>query len=105
MQITDNGLDVLLRFDHLIDPNYFDRTDQGKLWSRAVTRDALVCVNCTIAEANQKVKKDMPTFARLLAAYHCRAVTINPALSGDLAWAQAVVDYNGGYDYLERIQQ
>ena len=105
MQITDNGLDTFLRFDALIDPFYFERTDDGKLWSRAVTRDSLACINCSLMEAVQKIKNDMPIYARLLAAFHCRAVTINPALSGDIAWMQSVVDYNGSVDYLKRIEQ
>jgi len=106
MQITDNGLDVLMRFDGAdIDPYYFERGETGRLWSRAVTRDALVCVDCSLAQAVNKTKNDMPMYARLLAAFHCRAVTINPALYGDLAWAQAVADYNGSYEYLKRIEQ
>jgi hypothetical protein len=106
MQITDNGLDVLMRFDGAdIDPYYFERGETGRLWSRAVTRDALACHGCTLTEAIAKIKMDMPTYARILAAFHCRAVTINPALDGDLAWAQTVVDYNGSFEYLERIEQ
>jgi hypothetical protein len=105
MQITDNGLDTLLRFDNRIDPNYFDRNDEQKLWSRSVTRDSLYCINCTLDKAVKKTKNNMSMYARLLAAFHCRAVTINPALTGDSAWQQAIVDYNGNADYLRRIEQ
>jgi hypothetical protein len=106
MQVTDNGLDVLMRFDGAnIDPYYFERGATGRLWSRGVTRDLLACHGCTLMEAVEKTKKDLPMYARILAAYHCRAVTINPALDGDLAWMQAVMDYNGSFEYLERIEQ
>ncbi|MBI5950209.1 MAG: hypothetical protein HY865_01015 [Chloroflexi bacterium] len=104
MQITDNGLDTLLRFDRDIDPFYFERGDTGKFWSRSVTRDTLKCEGCTLKEAVEKIKKDLPIYARILAAFHCRAVTVNPALTGDLAWEQAVVDYNGSFDYLSKIE-
>ena len=105
MQVTDNGLDTLLRFDTLIDPDYLNRDDLGKLWSRGVTRNSLICINCTMEEAIAKIKSSMDLYARLLAAFHCRAVTINPLLVGDLAWRQSVVDYNGSDQYLIRIEQ
>jgi hypothetical protein len=105
MQVTDNGLDTLLRFDPAIDPSYLNRDDTGRLWSRAVTRNSLVCVGCHMQEAIDHIKTRMPTYARLIAAFHCRAVTVNPALVGDSAWRQAVVDYNGSAVYLERIEQ
>jgi hypothetical protein len=105
MQVTDNGLDTLLRFDPAIDPSYLNRDDIGQLWSRAVTRDSLVCVSCNMEEAIAHIKNSMNLYARLLAAFHCRAVTVNPVLVGDLAWKQAVVDYNGSAVYLERIEQ
>ncbi len=105
MQITDNGLDTLLRFDNAIDPNYLNRDDQGKLWSRGTTRKVFTCLYCNLEEATQHIKTTMPYYARLLAAFHCRAVTINPALAGDDSWRQSVVDYNGSADYLKRIEQ
>lgn len=105
MQVTDNGLDTLLRFDPAIDPGYLNRDDTAKLWARAAMRDGLVCVNCHMQEAIDHIKNNMDIYARLLAAFHCRAVTVNPALVGDHAWRQAVVDYNGSAIYLERIEQ
>jgi hypothetical protein len=107
MQVTDNGLDTLLRFDPEIDPFYFERDDLNKFWSRSITRNQLYCLSCTLEESIAHTKTNMPTYARLLAAFHCRAVTINPALleQGDLAWRQAVLDYNGSADYLTRIEQ
>lgn len=104
MQVTDNGLDTLLRFDREIDPAYFERDQQSQFWSRSVTRNSLYCHSCTVEESTTKIKSNMPTYARLLAAFHCRAVTINPALTGDLAWRQAVTDYNGSSEYLVRIE-
>jgi hypothetical protein len=105
MQITDNGLDTLLRFDTSIDPTYLSRDDLNKGWSRGVTRSIFQCHNCNLQEAVDHIKSTMPYYARLLAAYHCRAVTINPALTGNDAWRQAVVDYNGSGEYLERIER
>jgi hypothetical protein len=104
MQITDNGLDTLLRFDPSIDPGYITRDDTAKFWARSTVRDTLTCVSCHIEEAIEKINSDMDLYARLLAAFHCRAVTVNPALVGDQAWRQAVVDYNGSARYLERIE-
>lgn len=106
MQVTDNGLDTLLRFDPTIDPFYIERDDLNKFWSRSVTRNGLYCNSCTLEESIAHIKNNMNTYARLLAAFHCRAVTINPELldQGDLAWRQAVLDYNGDADYLTRIE-
>lgn len=109
MQVTDNGLDTLLRFDRELDPFYLERSPLNQFWSRSLTRDDLYCYGCTLEETIAKIKINMDIYARLLAAFHCRAVTINPALlapeSGDLAWRQAVTDYNGSAEYLERIEQ
>jgi hypothetical protein len=105
MQVTDNGLDTLLRFDPGIDPFYIARDDQQKQWSRSVTRREFICENCITQEAINHIKTSMPYYARLLAAYHCRAVVINPALTGEDAWRQSVVDYNGSAAYLERVEQ
>jgi hypothetical protein len=105
MQITDNGLDTLLRFDTAIDPTYLSRNEQKQSWSRNVTRQLFSCINCNLENAVNHIKETMPYYARLLAAFHCRAVTINPALTGNDAWRQAVVDYNGSGEYLERIER
>jgi hypothetical protein len=105
MQITDNGFDTLLRFDPALDADYLQRDDAGQFYARAAVRDSLVCVNCNMEYHTQKIKDNMNTYARLLAAYHCRAATINPALTGNDIWRQAVVDYNGSAEYLRRIEQ
>lgn len=105
MQVTDNGLDTLLRFDRAIDPDYLVRDDENKLWSRAITRQTFECPNCRLEEAIQHIKNTMPYYARLLAAYHCRAVTVNPALTGADAWRQTVVDYNGSANYILKVEQ
>lgn len=104
MQITDNGLDTLLRWDPAIDPDYQSRSDDAKAWSRNVTRELFQCVNCSLMEATEKIKLNMPYYARLLAAYHCRAVTLNPALVGDDEWRQTVLDFNGSVEYLLKIE-
>jgi hypothetical protein len=105
MQITDNGFDTLLRFDPALDADYLNRDDAGKYYARAAMRDMLVCVYCNMDDALEQIKKNMDTYARLIAAFQCRAVTINPALIGNDTWRQAVVDYNGSADYLTRIEQ
>lgn len=105
MQITDNGLDTLLRFDRSLDPLYLRKSDDGKLWSRYAAREIFMCRNCNIHEAIDHIKITMDYYARLLAAFHCRAVTINPALTGADEWRQTVVDYNGSGEYLLRIEQ
>lgn len=104
MQITDNGFDTLLRWDLGLDPEYLSRDDTEKAWSRNVTRETLTCNGCNLLEAIEQIKTDMPIYARLLAAYHCRAVTINPALTDADAWRQTVVNYNGVPEYLLRIE-
>jgi hypothetical protein len=105
MQITDNGLDTLLRFDRVIDPAYLNHDDENKLWSRVLTRETFVCRTCRMEVALAHIKNTMPYYARLLAAFHCRAVTINPALVDTDSWRQSVVDYNGSWEYLLRIEQ
>lgn len=104
MQITDNGLDTLLRWDRAIDPDYLKRTEEQRAWSRNITRQLLTCPNCSLQEAINHTKQITPFFARLLAAFHCRAVTLNPTLTGADEWRQTVVDYNGSTQYLERIE-
>jgi hypothetical protein len=105
MQVTDNGLDTLLRFDQDIDPEYLSRDEINQLWARALTRETFTCRACKMEDALQHIKDTMPYYARLLAAFHCRAVTVNPALVGPDAWRQSVVDYNGSGDYLLKVEQ
>lgn len=105
MQITDNGLDTMLRFDRAIDPEYLSRDEINKLWARVLTRETFTCRACKMEDALQHIKDTMPYYARLLAAFHCRAVTINPALTGPDAWRQSVVDYNGSWEYLLKVEQ
>lgn len=105
MQITDNGLDTLLRWDREIDPVYLSRDDTRKAWSRNVTRQLFICHHCSFQEAIDHIKNTMPYYARLLAAFHCRAATLNPAHEGADQWRQTVVDYNGSGTYLLRIER
>lgn len=104
MQVTDNGLDTLYRFDQAFDPFYLERDEANQFWSRSITRDDLTCHGCTLTQAIEHTRKNMNTYARLLAAFHCRAVVINPALEGQNAWRQTVVDYNGSADYLDKVE-
>lgn len=107
MQITDNGIDTLMRFDPaqpVIDPFYWQRDDLGKFYARAWVRDMLTCHACKMEDLIAHIKKNIPLYARTLAAFHCRAVTLNPALTGHDQWRQAVVDYNGSAEYLAKIE-
>lgn len=98
MQVTDNGLDTLLRFDPWLDPVYPGRDANAQAWSRATARQYFT------VESVQTINEHMPYYARLLAAFHCRAITLNPALTGADAWRQAVIDYNGTPEYLIKIE-
>lgn len=104
MQITDNGMDTLLRWDQAIDPEYLSRNIDAQAWSRNITRQLFHCPYCSLAEATEKIKINMPYYARLLAAYHCRAVTLNPALVGADEWRQTVLDFNGSVEYLLKVE-
>jgi hypothetical protein len=106
MQITDNGLDTLYRFDKSFDPFYWERSDAGKFYSRSITRDRLYCHGCNMEKLIEKTKQNISLYAQMLAAFQCRAVTLNPALNDGShdAWRQAVVDYNGSAEYLAKIE-
>lgn len=98
MQVTDNGLDTLLRFDPWLDTTYQAKSDDAQAWARAFVRHYFN------PESVQHVNQNIPYFARLLAAYHCRALSINPALTGADEWRQTVIDYNGTPEYLLLIE-
>ena len=105
MQVTDNGADVLLRYDPNLDPKYPSETTDGQFWKRLEVRNNFACDLCSLEEAINRTHALIPMYARLLAAYRCRAVAMNAALSGDDAWKQAVMDYNGSADYLGKVEQ
>ena len=99
MQVTDNGLDTLLRFDPSLDPLYITKDADAQLWARAAARPLFH------ADSLPNIHAHMPYYARLLAAYHCRALTLNPALTGSDAWRIAVIHYNGAPEYLLKIER
>jgi Transglycosylase SLT domain len=105
MQITDNGADVFLRYD----PNYSAGypSEKGKTQTKARNSfmNSLQCYFCSLDQAVRKAHQTIPIYARILAAYRCRAVSMNSALDGDDAWRQAVVDFNGSFDYLRKVEQ
>lgn len=105
MQVTENGADVLLRYDPALVPWYGGVNVESQFYLRMEALHNFDCVNCDITQALEKTKALIPMYARLLAAYRCRAVSINPALSGPDAWRQSVVDYNGSVEYLGRIEE
>lgn len=105
LQITDNGADVMLRFDPTYDPNYSGDKTEVQFWKKLALRNSFACRLCSISDAVKRTHDLIPMYARLLAAYRCRSVSIDPALSGDEAWRRTVVDYNGSETYLGRVEQ
>lgn len=105
MQISEYGAETLMRYDAAYKPGYVSLSDGDQFWERLGVRNSFDCVNCDLAQALDKTRAEIPLYARLLAAYRCRAVSITPSLSGRDAWQQAVVDYNGSGEYLLRIEQ
>jgi len=105
MQVTENGADVLLRFDPILDPDYSSRKEETNFWTRLSVRNQFACRFCNLGAALNHTRQLIPLYARLLAAYRCRAVSMNPSLSGLDAWRQAVIDYNGTEDYLRKVEQ
>jgi hypothetical protein len=99
MQVTDNGLDTLLRFDPWLDPTYASKSDDARAWSRAAVRPYFETENV------QTIQNNMTYYARLLAAFHCRTLTVNPALTGADAWRTTVINYNGAPEYLLKIER
>jgi hypothetical protein len=105
LQVSQNGADVLLRYDAQLDPGYSRRKPDEQYWQRMDVMKVLACFGCSLQQALDHMHVAIPIYARLLAAYRCRAVEINPSLSGSAAWQQAVIDYNGNNDYLRKIEQ
>ena len=104
LQVSQNGADVLLRYDGELDPAYPKRPVDQQYWRRLEVLRILACAGCTLTQAVEHMHLTIPIYARMLAAYRCRAVEINPALSGADAWRQAVIDYNGSQDYLRKVE-
>jgi hypothetical protein len=105
MQISEFGAETLMRFDPTYKPWYSGLSVDDQYWLRLDVRNNFDCVNCDLAQAVEKTKSLIPLYARLLAAYRCRAVSITPGLAGRDAWQQAVVDYNGSGEYLLKVEQ
>lgn len=105
MQVTENGADTLMRFDPTFKPWYSGTETDDQFWLRLDVRNSFNCINCDLFQSVEQTKARIPMYARLLAAYRCRAVSITPALAGQDAWRQAAVDYNGSGEYLRRIEQ
>lgn len=104
MQVSENGADTLMRFDQTYKPWYTSLDEAAQFWERLYVRNSFDCVDCDLAAAVDKTRELIPIYARLLAAYRCRAVSITPTLSGRDAWQQAIVDYNGSGEYLKKIE-
>jgi Transglycosylase SLT domain len=105
MQITDNGADVFLRFDPNYNSGYPSEKGKAQTKTRNSFMNSLQCYFCSLDQAVRKAHQTIPIYARILAAYRCRAVSMNSALDGDDAWRQAVVDFNGSIDYLRKVEQ
>jgi hypothetical protein len=104
LQVTEHGADVLLRYDPELSKTYVGQTEAAQYWSRLHLRNQFNCVGCSLALASERTRSLIPLYARLLAAYRCRAVSLNAALSGTHAWRQAVMDYNGSEEYLTKVE-
>jgi hypothetical protein len=104
LQVTELGADTLMRFDATYKPWYPGLSVEDQFWSRLDVRNSFDCPGCDLGQAVDKTRELIPLYARLLAAYRCRAVSITPTLSGSDAWQQAVVDYNGSGEYLLKIE-
>ncbi len=104
LQVSENGADVLLRYDPDLDREYPHRPIEQQYWRRMDVLRVLACAGCSITRAVDQMHVTIPIYARLLAAYRCRAVEITPALSGAEAWRQAAADYNGSQDYLRKVE-
>ncbi len=104
LQVSTNGVDVLLRYDPDLDPSYPSSTTDQQYWRRLDVLRVIACVGCSVPQAVQHMHVTIPIYARLLAAYRCRAVEINPDLSGAAAWQQAAIDYNGDPAYIRKVE-
>ncbi len=104
LQISQNGADVLLRYDPDLDPSYGGRSAEEQYWRRMDVLRILACAHCGIWQAVDSMQQTIPIYARLLAAYRCRAVEMQPGLAGAAAWRQAASDYNGSDDYLRKVE-
>lgn len=104
LQVTENGADVLLRYDPTLMPWYGGVRVDAQFWLRMEQLNKFDCINCDLSQAIEHTRAMIPMYARLLAAYRCRAVSINPALTGAQAWQQAAVDFNGSGEYLRHIE-
>lgn len=105
MQITDNGVDVLLRFDPSLFTTYPRQSLDQQHETRLLTLNSITCWYCSLRDAVDHTRAMIPMYARLLAAYRCRAVELNAALGDQSAWRQAVIDYNGSPQYLGKVEQ
>lgn len=105
MQVTDNGADVMLRYDPDLDGGYPTKPQDEQTWARRSLLDLFACDICRLDQAIEHIRITIPLYTRLLAAYRCRAVSVNSALAGDAAWRQAVADYNGSEIYLGKVEQ
>lgn len=90
-QVTDAGLDTLLRYS---DPAYAGQHPDRQFYARAALRDELTCPFCTLAQADAHTRAHMRTYARLLAAYRCQ-------VNGD--WPAAARAWNQVYE--ERLHE
>jgi len=102
MQVTTNGVDVLLRYT---DPKFAGAKQEAQYWQLFSTLNKFRCDGCSLDQAIQRTRELIPMYAQMLAAYRCRAVEIDPSLSADDAWRRAAADYNGSDVYLKRIEQ
>ena len=68
-QVTDAGLDTLLRYTVR---EYAGMTPEAAFYARAEVRDRLTCHACNIGDADRKLRENLVIYARLLASYRCQ---------------------------------
>ena len=105
-QITDAGIDVLMRYDEAAfnticnqavagcDRGYHIMSVAKQAMVRDTLRATLICHACSVDQAIEQERYNIGIYARVLRAYGCR---------NGWDWIAALKDYNGGDKYLERF--
>lgn len=106
MQVTDNGLDVLMRYDPeaamqicpmaILDcsSNYAALSQSKQAAIRLAMAAQLRCMLCGPNQAAAKIRSEIPIYARMLRAYYCYAGAVSPEYTP--RWEAAIVLYHAG---------
>lgn len=119
IQLTDNGMDVLLQYDPYIynqlcpgcDTTYGRQSEATRRMVRQALRQKLGCPLCDVNQAIQAARANVPIMARALRAYRCLAAELVRKQTGQapssiannlMLWQLTVAAYHGGYGCAER---